>query len=116
MRSEKEILEEIKQHGWSETVIEAPLKWVLEGEPRYTIKELEEKELILTVDDLKKGTERSRRLFKLLEKPRYSLEELDKVRVGYSKELINPLNSCLFDFLKWIKNNPVKVKDILERD
>lgn len=41
MKSEKEIKEEIEKVGWSENTIEATLNWVLSGEPRYSVAELE---------------------------------------------------------------------------
>lgn len=49
------------------------------GEPRYTLKELEERELILSLRDLKKTVECSKRLLKFIEEPHYSIAELEKI-------------------------------------
>ena len=98
MRSEKEIkekllelptiitsgaMEDIKMDGE-----EGALKWVLEGEPCYSVEEL--KKLAMPYDSEHK------------EKPSFYFSRLEREIINY--------------FLDMVKSNPEKVKEILERD
>ena len=130
--SEKEIKNAIKftikeSKGESKFVksiyelIEATLKWTLRGEPRYTLKEAEEKGLILPLHDLKKGVEYRKRLLKLINKePRYSISELEKIFDSdeytrfWADSSSYPLG-LFSEFINFLKDKK-KVEEILNAD
>ncbi|KKK75663.1 hypothetical protein LCGC14_2871440 [marine sediment metagenome] len=60
------------------------------SEKRYTIKELEEKELIFTLDEIKKGTEYKKRLLK------YMLDDEKKVSFEWLEDLLKKKKHCRY--------------------
>ncbi len=109
VRSEKEIKKELSPEkiqlrdyyqGYNNA-----LRWTLEGPARYTISELEEKGLILPLHNLQKSVEYSKRLFKFIKEPHYSVAELEKIWKHIAKYYPNPADaplngSSFFNFLK----------------
>ena len=116
MRSEKEIKKEITSEkiqlrdyyqGYNNA-----LRWVLEEPARYTISELEEKGLILPLDELQKGVEYRKRLVKFIKEPHYSVAEFEKIRNHLDKYHRKFTARTTVAFIEFLKDKK-RVEEIL---